>query len=51
MAKALRLAMVEEEGSAYRNNAKELGKKFSNKELDDQYIEDFIASLHNHKHT
>ncbi|KAL2968893.1 hypothetical protein AAZX31_15G050100 [Glycine max] len=51
VAKALRLAMVEEEGSAYRNNAKELGKKFSNKELDDQYIEDFIASLHNHKHT
>ena len=48
VAKALRLAMVDEEGSAYRKNAKEMGKKFSNKELHNQYIEDFIASLHNH---
>lgn len=49
VAKALRLAMVDAEGIAYRNNAKEMGRKFSNRELHDQYIEDFIASLHNHK--
>ncbi|KAL2342125.1 hypothetical protein Fmac_010065 [Flemingia macrophylla] len=51
VAKALRLAMVDEEGSAYRNNAKEIGKKFSNKELHDQYIEDFVSSLYNPKYT
>ncbi|KAK7302496.1 hypothetical protein RJT34_13386 [Clitoria ternatea] len=51
VAKALRLAMVDEEGSAYRKNAKEMGKKFSNKELDNQYIEGFIVSLHNLKCT
>ncbi|MED6133942.1 hypothetical protein PIB30_032875 [Stylosanthes scabra] len=47
--KALRLAMVDEEGSAYRKNTKDIGNKFSNKEINNQYIEDFIASLHNHK--
>ncbi|XP_057739003.1 soyasaponin III rhamnosyltransferase-like [Arachis stenosperma] len=49
VAKALRLAMVDEEGSAYRKNAKDMGNKFSNKDLNNQYIVDFIASLHNHK--
>ncbi|KAK7328200.1 hypothetical protein VNO77_22302 [Canavalia gladiata] len=48
VAKALRLAMVDEEGSVYRKNAKEMGNKFSNIELHNQYIEGFIASLHNH---
>ncbi|XP_027339322.1 soyasaponin III rhamnosyltransferase-like [Abrus precatorius] len=48
VAKALRLAMVDEEGSALRKNAKEMGKKFSNREVHNQYIENFIASLHNH---
>nr|KYP63099.1 hypothetical protein KK1_017664 [Cajanus cajan] len=51
VAKALRLAVVDEEGSAYRNNAKEIGKKFSNKELHHQYIQDFVSSLYNHKYT
>lgn len=50
VAKALRLAMVDEEGGAYRKNAKEMGKKFSNKELHNLYIENFIASLQKNKH-
>ncbi|QCD76527.1 soyasaponin III rhamnosyltransferase-like [Vigna unguiculata] len=47
VAKALKLAMVDDEGSAYRKNAKEMGEKFSNKDLHNQYIEDFIVSLQN----
>lgn len=49
IAKALRFTMVDEEGSDYRKNAKEIGKKFSNMELNKQYVENFISSLHNHK--
>ncbi|XP_004485549.1 soyasaponin III rhamnosyltransferase [Cicer arietinum] len=50
VAKALRFAMVDEEGSAYRKNAKEMGKKYSNKDLHNQYIENFISSLYKHRH-
>ncbi|KAK7246785.1 hypothetical protein RIF29_41655 [Crotalaria pallida] len=50
VSKALRLAMVDDEGSDYRKNAKEMGKKFSNKKIHNQYIENFIASLHNHNY-
>ncbi|KAL5096403.1 hypothetical protein RYX36_000730 [Vicia faba] len=49
VAKALRFTMVDEVGSDYRKNAKEIGKKFSNMELNKQYVEIFISSLHNHK--
>ncbi|MED6174128.1 Soyasaponin III rhamnosyltransferase [Stylosanthes scabra] len=45
----LRLAIVDEEGKSYRENAKEMGKVFSSKELHEQYIEDFIAALHKYR--
>jgi soyasaponin III rhamnosyltransferase len=48
VAKALRFTMVDEEGSDYRKNAKEMGKKFSSMELNNQYVENFISSLQNY---
>jgi soyasaponin III rhamnosyltransferase len=48
VAKALRFTMVDEEGSDYRKNAKEMGKKFSSMELNNKYIENFISSLQNY---
>ncbi|KAK7246784.1 hypothetical protein RIF29_41654 [Crotalaria pallida] len=51
VAKTLRLAIVDEEGSDYRKNAKEMGKVFSSKDLHNQYIEDFIAALQKHRVT
>nr|UOH28391.1 triterpenoid saponin 2''-O-rhamnosyltransferase [Glycyrrhiza uralensis]BBN60803.1 UDP-glycosyltransferase 91H11 [Glycyrrhiza uralensis] len=49
VAKTLRLAIVDEEGSVYRKNAKEMGKVFSSKDLHNQYIEDFIAALQKYR--
>lgn len=49
VAKTLRLAIVDEEGSVYRKNAKEMGEVFSSKDLHNQYIEDFIAALYKYK--
>jgi len=46
VAKTLRFAIVEEEGISLRKNAKEMGKVFSSEELHNQYIEGFIAALH-----
>ncbi|XP_057430085.1 soyasaponin III rhamnosyltransferase-like [Lotus japonicus] len=49
VAKTLRLAIVDEEGSVYRKNAKEMGNVFSSKVLHDQYIEDCIAALQKYR--
>lgn len=49
VAKTLRFAIVDEEGSTLRENAKEMGKVFSSKELHNRYIEDFIAALQKYK--
>ncbi|XP_058771764.1 soyasaponin III rhamnosyltransferase-like [Vicia villosa] len=46
VAHTLRLAIVDEAGSGLRNNAKEMGKIFSSKDLHDQYIDDVIAALY-----
>ncbi|AES75342.1 putative soyasaponin III rhamnosyltransferase [Medicago truncatula] len=45
VAKTLRLVIVDEEGSIYRNNAKEMGKVVSSKDLHNEYIKNFIATL------
>jgi len=49
VALTLRLAIVNEEGIIYRNNAKEMGRVFSSKELHKQYIQDFIAALQKYR--
>ncbi|XP_058727408.1 soyasaponin III rhamnosyltransferase-like [Vicia villosa] len=49
VAHTLRLAIVDEEGSGLRNNAKEMGKIFSSKDLHDQYIDDLIAALYKYR--
>ncbi|KAK7251928.1 hypothetical protein RIF29_35543 [Crotalaria pallida] len=49
VAKTLRLVIVDEEGSSYRNNAKEIGKVFGSKDLHNQYVEDFIAALQKYR--
>ncbi|XP_027339334.1 soyasaponin III rhamnosyltransferase-like [Abrus precatorius] len=51
VAKALRFAMVDEEGSTLRKNANEMGKIFSSADLHNQYIDDCIAALQKHKIT
>ncbi|XP_027351417.1 soyasaponin III rhamnosyltransferase-like [Abrus precatorius] len=49
VAKTLKLAIVDEEGSTLRKNAKEMGRIFSSEELHNQYIEDFIAALQKYR--
>ncbi|KAL4349521.1 hypothetical protein S83_031246 [Arachis hypogaea] len=49
VAKTLKLAIVDEEGKSFRENAKEMGKIFSSKEIHDHYIEDFIAVLQKYR--
>ncbi|KAJ7961136.1 UDP-glycosyltransferase, partial [Quillaja saponaria] len=49
--KSLRLAIVDEEGSIFREKAKEMGLAFSDKDRHQRYIENFIAYLINHKPT
>ncbi|KAK7302494.1 hypothetical protein RJT34_13384 [Clitoria ternatea] len=49
VANTLRLAIVDEEGSNLRKNAKEMGKVFSSEELHNKYIDDFIAALQKYK--
>jgi len=49
LAKTLRFAMVDEEGSSLRKNAKEMGKLFSSKELHNQYIDDLISALYKYR--
>ncbi|KAG2396287.1 hypothetical protein LR48_Vigan09g267900 [Vigna angularis] len=49
VAKTLRFAMVDEEGSSYRNNAKQMGKLFSSTYIHNQYIDDCILALQNYK--
>nr|KYP63098.1 Anthocyanidin 3-O-glucosyltransferase [Cajanus cajan] len=49
VAKTLRFAIVDEEGSSLRENAKELGKVFSSKELHNHYIQELIAALQKHR--
>nr|BBD47003.1 glycosyltransferase [Glycine max] len=49
VAKTLRFAIVDEEGSALRENAKEMGKVFSSEELHNKYIQDFIDALQKYR--
>ncbi|KAL2342124.1 hypothetical protein Fmac_010064 [Flemingia macrophylla] len=49
VSKTLRLAIVDEEGSSLRENAKEMGKLFSSKELHHHYIQQLIAALQNYR--
>ena len=49
VAKTLKLAIVDEEGSDYRKNAKEMGKVFSSTDLHSRYIDDCIVALQKYK--
>jgi soyasaponin III rhamnosyltransferase len=49
VAHTLRLAIVDEEGSSLRNNAKEMGKIFSSKDIHNHYIDDLIAALYKYR--
>ncbi|KEH37740.1 putative soyasaponin III rhamnosyltransferase [Medicago truncatula] len=49
IAKTLRLAIVDEEGSIYRKNAKDMGKIFGSKDLHNEYIKGFIDALQKHR--
>ncbi|XP_045817769.1 soyasaponin III rhamnosyltransferase-like [Trifolium pratense] len=49
VAHTLRLAIVDEEGSNLRNNAKEMGKVFSSKDIHNHYIDDLIAALYKYR--
>ncbi|KAJ7964787.1 UDP-glycosyltransferase [Quillaja saponaria] len=49
VAKSLMLAMVDEEGSIYRDKAKEMGLLFSDSHIQERYIENFIEYLQNYK--
>ncbi|MDG2764871.1 hypothetical protein P7M25_26420, partial [Vibrio parahaemolyticus] len=49
VAKTLRFAIVDEEGSALRENAKEMGKVFSSTDLHSRYIDDCIVALQKYK--
>ncbi|CAJ1963541.1 unnamed protein product [Sphenostylis stenocarpa] len=49
VAKTLRFVVVDEGGSIYRKNAKEMGKVFSSTDLHNRYIEDCIVALQNYK--
>ncbi|KAK7412117.1 hypothetical protein VNO78_03565 [Psophocarpus tetragonolobus] len=45
VANTLRFAILDQEGSTLRDNAKEMGKLFSSEHLHNNYIEQFIAAL------
>jgi soyasaponin III rhamnosyltransferase len=49
VAHTLKLAIVDEEGSSLRNNAKEMGKVFSSKDIHNHYIDDLIAALYKYR--
>ncbi|KAJ7982425.1 UDP-glycosyltransferase [Quillaja saponaria] len=49
VANSVRLAMVDEEGSTYRENAKQMGLVVSDKSRHDRYIDNFIEYLQNYK--
>jgi len=49
VAKTLRLVIVDEEGSTYRKNAKDMGNVFSSKDLHNEYIKDFIDALQKYR--
>ncbi|KAJ7961137.1 UDP-glycosyltransferase [Quillaja saponaria] len=49
MAKSLRLALVDVEGSIYREKAKEMGMLFSDRDRHEEYIEKFLEHLQNNK--
>ncbi|KAG5126790.1 hypothetical protein JHK82_027625 [Glycine max] len=49
VAKTLKLAIVDEEGSDYRKNAKEMGKVFSSTDLHSRYIDNCIVALQKYK--
>ncbi|KAK7328192.1 hypothetical protein VNO77_22294 [Canavalia gladiata] len=49
VAKTLKLAIVDEEGSTLRKNAKEMSKVFSSQELHNRYIQEFVDSLHKYR--
>ncbi|KAK7412115.1 hypothetical protein VNO78_03563 [Psophocarpus tetragonolobus] len=49
LAKTLRFALVDQDGSTLRENAKQMAKLFSSQQLHNRYIQDFIAALHNYR--
>ncbi|KAH7852372.1 hypothetical protein Vadar_024055 [Vaccinium darrowii] len=51
VAESIRLVMVDKEkGSIYRKKAKEMSSLFGDKVLHDQYLDDFVQYLENHRH-
>jgi len=49
VAKTLRLVIVDEEGSTYRKNAKDMGNVFSSKDLHNEYIKNVIDALQKYR--
>ncbi|RDX92970.1 Soyasaponin III rhamnosyltransferase, partial [Mucuna pruriens] len=49
VANTLRFAIVDEEGTTLRQNAKDMGKIFSSEQLHNHYIDDFIAALQKYR--
>ncbi|KAK7328199.1 hypothetical protein VNO77_22301 [Canavalia gladiata] len=49
VAKTLKLAIVDEEGSTLRKNAKEMGKVFSSQGLHNLYIQEFVDALQKYR--
>jgi soyasaponin III rhamnosyltransferase len=49
VAKTLRLVIVDEEGSTYRKNAKDMGNVFRSKDLQNEYIKNFLDALQKYR--
>ncbi|KAJ6713236.1 GLYCOSYLTRANSFERASE [Salix purpurea] len=49
VAESLRLVMVKEEGEIYREKAKEMKGLFGNKDLQDQYVVNFLRYIRSHR--
>ncbi|KAM5577085.1 hypothetical protein ABKV19_007764 [Rosa sericea] len=49
VAKSLKLVMVDEDGKAYRDGAKEFRATFRDRELQDRYMDTFLDYLEKHK--
>lgn len=49
MTKALRLVMLEEEGKTYRSQAEKMSKIFGDKELPQNYVDEFVDYMEIHR--
>jgi soyasaponin III rhamnosyltransferase len=49
VAKTLRLVILDEEGSTYRKNAKDMGNVFRSKDLENEYIKNFLDALQKYR--